>query len=635
MNNKPFRPVSSFGSLYDHSSRLIHDMRNHQRAYSASVVPSQMTFGVIAVGSTSSAQTATITNTGYRALPILSVIGVGDYLISDSAPAVLQAGHSFEIIVQFKPTHNGLATGGVYINTGDAAGSEFIAFNGFGSGSGSGGGLPVISIMPGSVIEVTDGGGGGGESVTIVPSTFSFGSIDVGDESTNRTFTVTNSTALDVTVTSVTVPTGFTLVGTYAGETIAPMGSLAVQVKFTPTAQSNYTGNISVVTSGGTVNTSITGTGVPVVVLERLRTLGNQIVKVSDNTPVVLKSVNWFGAEGLNHTPHGTWLVRYTDIIHDIKSMGFNCIRLPFSGDTFNATPPPTAFDFDINPEFEGLTALQVLDIIINYCGEQGLYVVLDHHRRTAGAGADGSPTSGTYTEANWINTWSQMATRYKDNLAVVGADLHNEPHDLTWTAWATLAETCGNAVNAIAPNWLIFVEGVGSYNDASYWWGGQLAGVRDRPVVLTTPNRLVYSPHEYGQSVASQQWLAQDGQPLPADWPNNLYTKWADNWSFIFYENIAPVWIGEMGGFFGVDGSGNLTKPHGAYETVWMTELIKHITGKETPTSEGTGSSMSWAFWSYNPNSGDTGGLVQDNWITHQQVKLDILEPALNFTGA
>jgi endoglucanase len=38
----------------------------------------------------------------------------------------------------------------------------------------------------------------------------------------------------------------------------------------------------------------------------------------------------------------------------------------------------------------------------------------------------------------------------------------------------------------------------------------------------------------------------------------------------------------------------------------------------------------MSFAYWSFNPNSGDTGGLVADDWTTPQTTKLAALKPIL-----
>jgi aryl-phospho-beta-D-glucosidase BglC (GH1 family) len=416
-----------------------------------------------------------------------------------------------------------------------------------------------------------------------------------------------------------------------------PVGKhITLSLTFTPTAVGTRNGSV-VVTSNADSSPDIatlTGTGTgdgPTPIFSILSTDGRQIVD-EDGNAVRLRSVNWFGAEGTNYTPHGTWIRRYTAIIDDIASMGFNCIRMPFSGAFRNTslTPPPSAIDFALNPEFTGKTSLEIMDLILDYCETKGLYVFLDHHRRAAGAGADGWPIDGSYTEAMWHETWGVMATRYASHPVVIGADVHNEPHSGTWDAWNTLATDCGDYIHTIAPNWLILVEGVGHIGDDHYWWGGQLKGVLTNPVVLAQPNKLAYSPHEYGQSVGSQAWLSRD-TPVPG-YPDNLRAIWQQYWGFIFEDDIAPIIIGEMGGHFGVDGNGMLTKPYAVYETQWMQKLVRYLNGELTtdgvnelaPDEEG----MSFAYWSYNPNSGDTGGLVYDNWITHQTVKLDIIEP-------
>ena len=376
---------------------------------------------------------------------------------------------------------------------------------------------------------------------------------------------------------------------------------------------------------------------IPTPALGRLGTYGNQIID-SGQRRIRLRTVNWFGAEGSNYTPHGTWAVRWKDLIENIISLGFNCIRLPFSGEFrfLDKMPPALSFRADLNPEFVGKTALEIFDLIIEYAGNRGLYIVLDHHRRSAGDGADGSPIDNYgYDLTTWINTWKMMATRYKDNKAVIGADVHNEPHDLTWNTWATYVEQCGNAIHTVVSHWMIFVEGVGTHNGENYWWGGMLKGVATRPVVLTVPNRVVYSPHEYGQSVGSQTWLAYDGGSVPVGWPNNLYAVWDNAWGFIFRQNIAPIWVGEFGGHFGVDGLGGATKPHGTYEKQWGSTLVRYYNGlynaaAVTPALTGNDKGMSSAYWSLNPNSGDTGGLLRDDWSTPQSVKMALIKPLL-----
>ena len=42
----------------------------------------------------------------------------------------------------------------------------------------------------------------------------------------------------------------------------------------------------------------------------------------------------------------------------------------------------------------------------------------------------------------------------------------------------------------------------------------------------------------------------------------------------------------------------------------------------------------ISFAYWSFNPNSGDTGGLVGDDWSTPQRAKLDAPEAAAGVLG-
>lgn len=79
------------------------------------------------------------------------------------------------------------------------------------------------------------------------------------------------------------------------------------------------------------------------------------------------------------------------------------------------------------------------------------------------------------------------LAERHADNTAVIGADLHNEPYNGTRGGgandWAAAAELAGNAIGDVNPNWLIFVEAASYITGQNYWWGGNLMGVRDRPI--------------------------------------------------------------------------------------------------------------------------------------------------------
>lgn len=754
MAKPPFKSFETFRAehplaLDHHSSRVIHSQRRRQPAYDGSVNPAVLFFGSIGVGSESSTQTAVVTNVGYRPLPILSVTGVGDFAVNTDCPAVLAPGETCSVSAKFVPRTGGAASGGIYVNTGDAAGTEFVSLMGVGiaeeipdptadfsltptvlmfgdqqlgvpstartitvrnnssaaklitaitvptgwtvssgtlplivpangtvtlsvvfnpatagamagtltivsagttgqktvslTGTGVASTLPIISISDGVLEAYTPEA-----NVIISPTSLLFSPTEVGTDSAPMNLVLTNTGALLATVLTATASGDFSFTEDSPGvgaEIAADGGTVTFKVVFSPSGSGEATGTISITTDafeGSSFSVLAAGTGSEDTpepgLLPRLKIIGNQMVSVEDDMPVRLKSVNWFGAEGDNYTPHGTWLVPWRSIIDDIKAMGFNCIRLPFSGDMTSPgrTPPTTAFGEEANRDLLGKTSLEILDMYLDYCFEQKLYVVFDHHRRNAGQGADGSPIGTGYTQTDWLASWSVMANRYKDHPCVVGADIHNEPHDHTWAAWATLAENCGNHILGIAPNWLIFVEGVGANPDAtSYWWGGALKGVATRPVELTVPNKVVYSPHEYGQSVGAQAWLRRDDNPsLPANYPNNLYAIWDANWGFIFKEGIAPLWIGEFGGHFGVDGMGVNNKPHATYEAQWVTNLVKYLNGDFDGDGDSEiteiGVGLSFAYWSYNPNSGDTGGLVRDDWVTHQTNKLTLIAPLL-----
>ena len=352
-----------------------------------------------------------------------------------------------------------------------------------------------------------------------------------------------------------------------------------------------------------------------------LSTSGNQIVDAAGHS-VQIAGVNWFGFESSTFAPHGLWTRGYKDMMDQMVDLGFNTIRLPFSSEMLHTTAASNGIDFSKNPDLQGLSALQIMDKIVDYAGEIGLRIILDHHRSNAGAGTseNGLWYNSQYTQAAWINDWKMLAARYADDPAVIGADLHNEPYNGTWGGggtndWALAAETAGNAIGTVNANWLIFVEGIGSYKGQNYWWGGNLMGVRDRPIDLALDNRLVYSAHDYPNSVYEQPWFQGP------DFPANLPAKFDQMWGYIYREGIAPVWIGEFG-----------TKLVDPKDAPWLEAITSYLGGDFD--NDGTSDlaagqkGPSWTFWSWNPNSGDTGGILNDNWNTVNQTKMGYLTP-------
>jgi endoglucanase len=83
-----------------------------------------------------------------------------------------------------------------------------------------------------------------------------------------------------------------------------------------------------------------------------------------------------------------------------------------------------------------------------------------------------------------------------------------------TTVDWNLAAQKCGNAILSVNPDVLIVIEGVEQVGSKTYWWGGNLEGVVKTPIVLTKPEKLVYSPHEYGPEVFQQPWFDSSSFP-------------------------------------------------------------------------------------------------------------------------
>jgi endoglucanase len=209
------------------------------------------------------------------------------------------------------------------------------------------------------------------------------------------------------------------------------------------------------------------------------------------------------------------------------------------------------------------------------------------------------------------------MAERYRSQSNIFSADLKNEPHRAaTWgtddaaTDWRLAAEKAGNAILSVNPDWLIVVQGIESnvpdQKLQTHWQGGNLEGVGRFPVRLSQPNKLVYSPHEYGPGVYNHVGFSEP------DFPDNLRDRWQIGFQYLADENIAPILIGEFGGRQVDDQS---------TEGIWQQTLVDFINAKD----------LSYAYWSWNPNSADTGGILLDDWHEIDQDKQTLLATTLS----
>ena len=340
-----------------------------------------------------------------------------------------------------------------------------------------------------------------------------------------------------------------------------------------------------------------------------LHTSGSSVVTAT-GAPFTIKAVNWFGLETSNCAPHGLWQVSLNSVLDRMHSWGFNTIRMPYSNQCIEGAAP-NSIDYTLNPGLRGKSALGIMDAVVAAAKARGMRVILDQHRPDYNSQ---SPLWYTdqYPETTWISDWVMLATRYKSNPAVIGADLHNEPAgNACWGCgdpaldWSTAAVRGGNAVLGANPHLLIIVEGVENQGGSagSTWWGGGLADVAAHPIGLSVAHQLVFSVHDYPSSVYAQKWFSA------SNYPANLPAVWNTNFGYLQRAGTAPVFIGEFG-----------TRLETTSDQQWLTTLVKYI------HSYGFG----FGFWSYNPDSGDTGGLVADDWTTPETAKLTALKPLL-----
>src|SRR5439155_8992694 len=132
------------------------------QATTVALSDTSLRFGVQLVGTTSTAQTVTLTNSGPITLTISSIAASGDFIEENNCGSSLPAGASCTIRVAFNPSAKGGRTGRVTI-TDDAADS------------------PQIIKLKGT-----------GTVVQLSPSALDFGDQVVGTTSDPQTATVTN-----------------------------------------------------------------------------------------------------------------------------------------------------------------------------------------------------------------------------------------------------------------------------------------------------------------------------------------------------------------------------------------------------------------------------------------------------------
>jgi hypothetical protein len=181
--------------------------------------PTSIAFGSVAVGSEAT-QTIKLENTGSGAIAISKVAfsGTGISVSGVTAPMTLDGGKSASLTVTYKPTSPTTLTGSVTVTSNASDSSMVIGINGTATSS----------------------------TLAATPSSFSFGSVVVGSDTT-QTIRLQNIGTSEVKISSLTPSVAnVTISGITLPANLAPGTSATLTAAYKPTAAGGVSGKITV-----------------------------------------------------------------------------------------------------------------------------------------------------------------------------------------------------------------------------------------------------------------------------------------------------------------------------------------------------------------------------------------------------
>ena len=205
------------------------------------VAPTSLTFGNQSVGTKSTAQQVTVTNSGSSALAIngVTVTGAntGDFTQTNNCPPSLAANGSCAVSVVFDPTAPGSRTASISISDDAPDSPQTVAVTGTGTQA----------------------------TVTYTPTSISFGTQFKGTKSTSQSLTLTNTGdgALTVSAATLSDAADFTITNNCTGN-VAPAGTCTLSVVFVPTAAGSISGTLTLTdnTPSSPQTVALSGTGI-------------------------------------------------------------------------------------------------------------------------------------------------------------------------------------------------------------------------------------------------------------------------------------------------------------------------------------------------------------------------------------
>ncbi|WP_093715402.1 choice-of-anchor D domain-containing protein [Actinacidiphila alni] len=193
--------------------------------------PSALNFGSVATGSTSAAQTVTVSNPTNAAAAVSSVTASGDFSQTNTCGNSIPANGSCTVGVKFAPTAAGARSGTLTVNAGGT--TDTVALSGTGTAPG-----PILGTNPASL---------------------AFGATVVGATAAPQTVTVTNSGTTTATISAVAATGDFTQTNNCGS--VAVGSSCAVTVTFKPTTGGTRGGTLTLTSNANNSPTTVALSG--------------------------------------------------------------------------------------------------------------------------------------------------------------------------------------------------------------------------------------------------------------------------------------------------------------------------------------------------------------------------------------
>jgi subtilase family serine protease len=281
-----------------------------------------LSFNSTAVGSTNTAPSIMLTNSGTAALAITSIAFAGtnasSFTETNTCGTSLAIGASCGIVISFKPTVAGTLTATLDVNDNEAGSPQTLALSGVATG-----GTPAVSLSP---------------------TTLTFASTAVGTAAATQAVTLKNSgtaalslsgTGLGITVTG-TNATSFTQTNT-CGTSVAAGVSCAITVTFKPTAAGALTAAVNIAdnATGSPQEVNLTGTGTATGAEARLSVTALTFASTNVGTAAATQTITLgnpgtaaltFGAPAISIAGTGSTSFTQTNNCGATVAAGKNCV---------------------------------------------------------------------------------------------------------------------------------------------------------------------------------------------------------------------------------------------------------------------------------------------------------------------